>query len=194
MSSICYYSNYCEKSKNLLHQLSKSPSKKEIHFICIDKRSQNKEGKMIIHLENNQNVVLPNSISKVPALLLLNQGHRVVFGNEILEHLKPDEDLYNAKATQNNMEPLSYSLGNDNIGGFGVMSDSFSFWDQNHEEMLAEGNGGTRQMYNYAALDQSHVIETPPDTYSPDKVGNDVTLDSLQSERNKDINQGQKRM
>ena len=46
MNSILYYSNFCEKSKNLLKILSKSTIKDEIHFICIDKRSKNNEGEM----------------------------------------------------------------------------------------------------------------------------------------------------
>ena len=40
MSSILYYSNYCEHSKKLLQNISKSNLQKEIHFICIDKREK----------------------------------------------------------------------------------------------------------------------------------------------------------
>jgi hypothetical protein len=41
-------------------------------------------------------------------------------------------------------------------------------------------------MYNYTPLDQNGTIETPPDTYSPDKIGN-VSLEQLQQQRNQDI-------
>ena len=187
MSTILYYSNYCNNCKSLLQVLSKSNVSKDIHFLCIDNRFQDKNGQMMISLENNQQTILPPQVTKVPALLLLNHGHKVIFGKEIEEHFQPRNDTYNMDATQQNGEPLAFSLGNDNIGGFGVMSDSFSFWDQSHEELSAKGEGGTRQMYNYASVGFGGSIETPPDTWSPDKVSNDVTLEKLQQQRNSDI-------
>ena len=50
------------------------------------------------------------------------------------------------------MEPMAFSLGGG--GGFGdVVSDQYSFLDQNAEEMSAkEGNGGMRQMHNYVDI------------------------------------------
>jgi len=49
---------------------------------------------------------------------------------------------------------------------------------------LAKGNGGMRQMYNYSTIDYSNTgkIETPPDNYAPDKVGQ-VSLEQLQQNR-----------
>ena len=41
--------------------------------------------------------------------------------------------------------------------GHGVESDTYSFWDQSSEEMLAKGNGGMRQMYNYSTIDYSNT-------------------------------------
>ena len=81
---------------------------------------------------------------------------------------------------------MAFSLGNDNIGGFGVASDSFSFWDQGSDELLAKGNGGTRQMYNYATIDHKTTIETPPDEYTPDKVGED-SMKNMEAQRNQDL-------
>ena len=187
MSSILYYSNYCEKCKDLLRMLGKSNTKSDIHFMCIDKRFKNPQnGAMYITLENNQNVILPPQVQKVPALLLLKEGNKVIFGNEINNKLIPREDFVQAKATGFNGEPLAHSLGKDNLGGFGVMSDNYSFWDQESDEMLAQGNGGLRQMYNYATIENSHKIETPPDTWSPDKVGED-SYKKMEDERNKDL-------
>ena len=37
----------------------------------------------------NQEVILPPTITKVPALLLLDRGYEVLFGNQILQHLQP---------------------------------------------------------------------------------------------------------
>ena len=41
-------------------------------------------------------------------------------------------------------------------------------------------------MHNYATLDFVENIETPPETYSPDKVKDDA-MDSIQKERNQDL-------
>ena len=74
----------------------------------------------------------------------------------------------------------------DNIGGFGVASDNFSYWDQGSDELLAKGNGGTRQMYNYATVDYKTTIDTPKDDWSPDKVG-ETAMKDMEAERNKDL-------
>ena len=77
MSSVFYYSNYCESCKKILALVSKSQVKEDIHFISIDKRVV-KDGVTYIILEN-QEVTLPPTISKVPALLLLDRGYEVLF-------------------------------------------------------------------------------------------------------------------
>jgi len=187
MSSVLYYSNYCDKCKNILRILGKSDQKKDMHFICIDKRFRdNENGAIYVILENQQKIVMPPQIQKVPAMLLLREGNKVIFGNEILDLIKPKESYNQAKATEFNGEPSAFSIGNDNIGGFGVASDSFSYWDQGSDELLAQGNGGLRQMYNYASVDNKSNIETPPDTWSPDKVDENA-YKNMEEERNKDI-------
>ena len=40
MSTILYYSKYCNNSKSIIEQLSKSSIKDDIHFVCIDKRKK----------------------------------------------------------------------------------------------------------------------------------------------------------
>jgi len=187
MSSILYYSNYCEKCKAILKQLSSSKVKDEVHFVCIDKRARDERtGATYIILENNQKVVLPPNINKVPALLLLKEGNNILFGNEIMNKLQPQTDLYNAKASGYNGEPNAFSMGNDTMGGFGVSSDNYSFWNQDSDELLAKGNGGTRQMYNYATVNQTSNIETPADTWEPDKV-NENSYKEMEEQRNNDL-------
>ncbi len=192
MSSILYYSNYCDNCKNIIRNLGKSEIKNDIHFICIDKRFRNEQnGGTYVILENQQKILLPPQIQKVPALLLLREGNKVIFGNEILDKLKPRNDMINAKASGFNGEPLAFSLGHDNTGMFGVASDNYSYWDQGSDEMLAKGNGGARQMYNYASLDYNSKIETPPDTWQPDKI-DDKSYKVMEEERNKDLRMQQK--
>ncbi len=172
MSSILYYSNFCPNSKELIKDLSKSSVKDDIHFINIDQRKTNPDGTTHVILQNGQEILLPPTVNKVPALLLLNRGNKVIFGNEIQEHLRPSQIQLEASATQNNGEPLAFALGGDSYGnsGFGVASDSYSFLDQDPEDLSAKGNGGMRQTWHYATLNNEDAIETPPDTYTPDKV------------------------
>ena len=150
MSCILYYSKYCEVSKKYLQLLSKYNSQ-DIHFICIDKRIKESNNKTYIILENGQKIILPENITRVPALLLLNKGYEVLYGEQILEYLKPKQQQELRKATENNMEPMAFSLGSG--GGFSdIVSDHYSFLDQNPDDLKADGNGGMRQMHNYMDL------------------------------------------
>ena len=149
MSSILYYSKYCEVSKKYLQMLSKTNVQNDVHFICIDKRIKDSNNKTYIVLENGQKIILPENVSRVPALLLLNQGYTVLYGDQILQHLKPRQEVEVRQATQNNMEPMAFSFG----GGFNnIVSDQYSFLDQAPEDLEAKGNGGMRQMHNYVDL------------------------------------------
>ena len=184
MSSILYYSNYCNNCKQLLQQISQSEIQKDMHFVCIDNRVAKENGTQYVVLENGQEILLPHTISKVPALLLLNKGHHVLFGEEITNHILPKQESINMQATNNQGEPQAFSLmsGSD----FGVASDQFSFLDQNADSLAAKGDGGMRQQHHYASIHYNDDIDTPPDTYAPDKIGN-VSVEKLQQTRNQEI-------
>ena len=186
MSSILYYSNFCEKSKKILQTLAKSNIKEELHFLCIDKRVKGTTGSWYIILQNGEKIIMPPQVNRVPALLLMKQCHQVLYGDQILGHLQPRETAINMAATNNNGEPSPFSLNNDCVGGYGVASDSFSFWDQTSDDLSANGNGGMRQLYNYATVDSNMRIEAPKEDYAPDKIGS-VSLENLQQQRNTEI-------
>ena len=190
MSSILYYSNFCPNSKELLKQLSKSTIKDDIHFINIDHRVTKPDGTVNIILQNGQELLLPPTVNKVPALLLLNHGNKVIFEKEISDYLHPKQVELEKNATQNNGEPLAFSLGSEGNVGYGVASDSYSFLDQDSEDLSAKGNGGMRQTWHYSTLnnESNMTIETPPDTYSPDKINND-SFKQYSSNRDNDIKQ-----
>jgi hypothetical protein len=152
MSSILYYSKYCEVSKKYLQTLSKSNIQKDIHFICIDKRVKDSNNKTYIVLDNGQKIILPENVTRVPALLLLNQGYTVLYGEQILQHLKPRQEVEVRQATRNNMEPMAFSFGGGGGGFSNIVSDQYSFLDQAPEDLEAKGNGGLRQMHNYVDL------------------------------------------
>lgn len=183
MSSILYYSNYCDKCKLLIQSLSKSKKKEDIHYICVDKRFRAPNNTTLILLENGQKIVMPPQITRVPALLLLNNDHKVLFGEEIRQFLQPQQEAYNQVATNNQGEPQPFVIGG---GSYGVSSDVYSYWDQSSDDLSAKGDGGTRQMYNYSTINHTAKIETPPEDYTPDKIG-EVSLEQLEARRNKDV-------
>lgn len=180
MGKILYYSNYCNNCKNLLSVISRTDLIKSIHFICIDRRNI-KNGKTYVILESNQEVVLPDTVKSVPALLLLNDNYKIYYGEDIIEYLKPIEKNSRDIATNHQGEPECFAINGANFSG--VVSDCYSFLDQDASELSAKGNGGMRQLYNYATLDHIDKIETPPEDYTPDKIG-DVNIKNLENERN----------
>ena len=138
MGKIIYYSNYCDNCKSLLGILSKTDLIKDIHFICIDRRNI-KNNKTYVILESNQEVVLPENIISVPALLLLNDNFKTYFGEDILNYLKPIEKEKTNIATNNQDEPNAFSIGSNFSG---VTSDNYSYLDQSPDDLMAKGEGG----------------------------------------------------
>ena len=84
------------------------------------------------------------------------------------------------KATNFNGEPSAFKF---DLLSSGVVSDNFSYLDQNSDELSAKGSGGLRQLYSYATIDYTDKIETPPDDYIPDKIG-EINVKNLEQERN----------
>jgi hypothetical protein len=195
MSSILYYSNFCEPSKKLLQNISKTQNSKDIHFICIDKRVKDSNGKIYIILQNGQKIVMPENVTRVPALLLLNQNYRVIYGDEIYQHIRPQQQEQVKQATKNNMEPVTFQDGFGAFGGFGssgIVSDSYSFLDQSDTELGVKGNGGIRQMHNYVSLNDSMnlTMHLPKDDvdYKTDKLKEgEMSVEALQRRREQEL-------
>ena len=198
MSSILYYSQYCESSNKILSTLSKFNIADNVHFICIDKRVQ-KNGKIYVILQNGQEMLLPENITKVPALMILNQQYRIIYGNEIINFFQGSMQTQVNQATKNNTVPASVPsnegfLGGFSFGGFGgsgsgIVSDNYSFLDQDDTELKTTGNGGLRQMHNYALLDESNVrFNTPNDESTSNKIKDgQYTLDQLKQAREQEL-------
>jgi hypothetical protein len=193
MSSILYYSNFCEPSKKLLQTVTKTGVAKDIHFICIDKRVKDNNGKIFIVLQNGQKIIMPENVTRVPALLLLNQNYKVIYGDEIYQHFRPAQDVQIKKATKNNMEPASFIDGFSFNGfGCGIVSDCYSFLDQNDTELSVKGDGGLRQMHNYVSLNDSNNLSMhlPQDDhdYKSDKLKEgEMSIEALQRKREQEL-------
>lgn len=180
MSNIFYYSKRCDKCSKFLKIFSSSGIEHTIHFICIDKIIQ-EEGKQFVILENNQKVILPKTVTHVPALMLLNNGYKVLFGNEILSYLKPIKEKEIIQATYNNMEPSGYSFYSSSGN---VVSDSYSFIQE--EPIQARDNTGMKQLYNYSTIQDNGLFTTP--SVQPTIQGNidNATLNSKEERANQE--------
>ena len=182
---ILYYSNYCSSCRTILPTISQSEAKKDIHFLCIDDRVTKPDNSTYIILSNQKEIILPPVIKGVPSLMLLNRGSQVLYGKDIIEFLQPSKNSNIVDKRQLiNSEPEAFCL--EEINNWGVSSDNFSFLDQSTESLSAKGNGGLRQLRNNALLEHTDQIETPPDNYTPNKVG-DVSIEKMQLERDKAV-------
>ena len=187
MSAVLYYSKFCQNCKQLITNISRTKTKDDIHFVCIDNREKHKDGTVHIILENGQRLLLPPNIKRVPAVLLLHHGNRVINGiNEIMHFLKPGEVEINNRATNFNGEPQAFSFCE--MGS--SLSDNYSYLDMSADELSAKGNGGLRMMHSYCTINQNQTIATPPEDYEPDKVGA-VDLGKLQMQRENDVRQNE---
>ena len=190
MSYVLYYSKYCENCKKILYKVGKDKIKEDIHFLCIDKRKVIKD-KIYIVLSDGKELLMPEEIKEVPALLLLNRGNRIIYGNEILEIFNPILEKNNV-SENNGGEPLAFS--NYEMGT--AISDNYSYLDQNTDELSTKGEGGLRQMHSFATYNLKDEIETPPETFISEKIksGNvSKLLTKLQEERNVENNKNHKK-
>jgi hypothetical protein len=184
---ILYYSNYCPNSKKVLQFISKNGLIEKVNCICIDKRITNPNtGQMQIELENGKKVLMPPNIQYVPALLIVAKKYSAIFGGEIISYFEPYVKSKADEATSFNGEPVGITLGQPS--GSNISSEQFTFYNMTPDELSAKGKGGQRQMYNYVSAEHSNYsIQTPIDTYRPDKVGEGVSIESLEKKRNQDV-------
>lgn len=195
MSALIYYSNHCTNSKKLILMMSKHMERRllsSIHFINIDRRTTI-GGHMYAILENGQQFHIPQSIQCVPAMVLINQGNHILFGNQIYQYLGLDLRM-NVPQTRQHVEmyddPEPFSFEGLSSSSVAITSDKYSFVDIPAREMLAEGSGGMSQLHGYATLDDytngNMRIYTPEDDGKPLKTGN-ISVGDLQQQRENDV-------
>jgi hypothetical protein len=164
---VLYYSNNCKYCQKLLAHLAKLGLLEKYNFVCIDRRSVDPNTKQItITLDRGLKTTLPPNVSRVPTLLLINQKYTAVVGDDIYNYvdskISPDP---NNPATENGGEPIGYILA-PSSGGVNIVSETYTMYNAPPEELSAKGNGGTRQMYNYASAKNEFndiAISTPFD-------------------------------
>ena len=187
---VLYYSNYCKHSEKVIKFLSKGGLTNDINAFCIDKRTRDpKTNQTVILLEDGKKTLLPPNLQSVPALLLINDNYKLILGDDIIKHFEPMMKEKLASADFGSGEPIGFAM-QDFSGSTksNIVSEQFTYYNLTPEELSAKGVGGRRQMYNYVTAKQDQMfIETPPDEYRPNKLDENVTVDSLQQQRNMDV-------
>jgi hypothetical protein len=184
-----YYSNFCKHSQRVLQFLVKGNLVEKINFLCIDNRERNPmNNQLYIVLENGKKVSMPPNIQSVPSLLLVRQGYRVILGDDIIQHYQIDANRETKKRISNQiLEPIGTGMMLSN-GGMNIISEPYTSFDLTPDELSAKGNSARRNLHNYVSVNDDIIsIQTPPDTYHPDKVDKSITLDNLQQKRMDEI-------
>jgi len=186
---ILYYSNYCKHSNKILQFVAKGNLTNDINCVCIDKRTKDpKTNQVYIVLENGKQLMLPPNIHSVPALLLVSQNFRVILGEEIIKHFEPKirKKFQNMNESLGG-EPAGYMFSQSSNNA-NIISEQYTYYNMSPEELSAKGSGGNRQMYNYVPADINiNPINTPTDSYRPDKISGDMTIDKLEQQRNNEL-------
>jgi hypothetical protein len=153
----------------------------EIHYICIDRRIV-ENGQTIIILNNEHRIVMPSNISQVPALLVI-QGYNILYGDDILNFLKPAILEKVQIATEGNMEPVAFSLDAYGGGGGSVQSDNFCFIEPS-DEMADNQMHNTRGTPMFTQYEQDAQTEAPSSARIKE---NEITTDMLIQQRQNDL-------
>jgi len=183
---ILYYSNYCKHSKKILQFFVNNNLTDQLNFICVDKRKQDPNtGQIYIILENGTNILLPPNVHSVPSLLLVKQNYSVILGDDIMSKFQEQIKTMNNDATLGNGEPVGVALESVRIGT--IVSEQYTPYGATPEELSTKSKSN-RPIYNYVSANtEVSTINTPPDTYRPDKVSESITIDTLQQIRNEEV-------
>lgn len=176
MKYVLFYSNHCEHSRKILRALSQTAVSKEISFVCIDSRVT-KDGTTYAVLETGKHVPLPNVLTEVPSLLMLEKGNALVVGDKITGFISRDDG--NAQTIS---DPTAFSF-NEMAG----LSDGYAYLDVDAEEMLAKGNGGNRIMHSFMGLGDAGSITTPVQTDDRAPTLRNVNMDDIMSQRASEV-------
>ena len=179
---VLYYSNACPNCKKVLEFISRNALIEQLNCICVDKRSRDPNtGQIYIYLPNGKCVLMPPNVHAVPALLIRKENFRTIYAKEIIDYLNPMVSAKISQMTKMNGEPSPMQLGG---GGSNVVSEKYTYYSG-----LSEGRGPANP--NYAsATGPIMPINTPEETYKPNKVGGDLTIDILKQKRDGDIPNG----
>jgi hypothetical protein len=165
-----YYSNFCKHCEKIKHYIVKANLLQQVNSICIDRRTVDPNtGQIVVTLDNGKRIPLPPNIHVVPSLLVRSNYH-VITGDEIIAHFEP-------KAAEKEMEATAPFGGEP--AAFDIMGatkgDQFTFY--------ADGRGENRVKYVDAEHSNLEPIRAIPDSYRPNKISTDVTVEDIDKQR-----------
>jgi hypothetical protein len=157
-----YYSNFCPHSKDVLEFIRKNGLIDKLDFFCVDNRVQNPQTGIIyiISEDKKTRTPLPPNIQEVPALLLVREQYRAILGKEITNYYAPQ--IKNVFSEINTPQPISLTDSTQTFSNYGDVDDQ---------------NNTNKKQY----------IETPPEDFINNKIGNNVTVDLIEKQRNEDL-------
>jgi hypothetical protein len=159
--------------------------------VSIDRRTRDPvSGQYNIELENGKRAILPPNVHSVPALLIVKENYRAIFGGEIVTYLTPKKQ--SSSMVEYNGEPMGFVIGTT-AANSNIVSEQYTPYDMSPDDLSAKSSSHSRQLYNYvsASHDMSYKIPTPPDNYKPNKLDESATIENLQKIRNTDVPQNQ---
>ena len=193
---VIYYSTKCTFSQRVIQHIVKTGLIDKISCICIDKRQRDhNNNNIIISLENGKKIVLPPNIQSVPALLRVNKNYTVLLGDtQIIEYLNVQygKQQLSSPILEMNGEPSAYIFSSSGGGSFNnnISSEKYTNYNLTPEDLNAKGTSSARDLYNYVpATHEIRLIQAPPETYKPDKIPSNLTLEVIEQKRATDIPQ-----
>jgi len=169
-----YYSNFCPHSKEVLEFVRRNDLLNKLSFYCVDNRYQDKHTGIIyiISEDNKRRDPLPPNIQDVPALLLIRENYKAILGKEIMNYYAPQiknvfSEIHTPQPSPVTNDTQSFSLYGD-IGG---------------------STNTINSINNNNNIDTIGYIETPPENFSSNKIGENITIDSIEKQRNADLEQ-----
>lgn len=184
---ILYYSNYCKHCQKIKQFFVKSNLTDKLNFICIDKRTKDTNtGQWIIVLENGHQMKLPPNIHSVPSLLISSNYH-VVCGDDIIEYFQPSAKKTGSVSGGVSLSGSAVGVGGFAVGGgFAVEPSGFDFGSNNiSDQYTYYADGSAQSKTGFVNANHSvQPIKAEAETYRPNKLPPELTVDALHGVRN----------
>ena len=157
-----YYSNFCPHSKDVLDFIKRNSLIDKLEFFCVDNRVQDRQTGIVYIISENKKTrnMLPPNIQEVPALLLVREQYRAILGKEITNYYAPQ--IKNVFSEINTPQPTPLTDSTQAFSSYGDVDTG-------------------------AVSNQLGYIETPPEDFINNKIGNNYTVDSIEKQRNADL-------
>ena len=192
---ILYYSNLCVHSQKVIEFVVKHQLSNQLSCICVDKRKRDvNNNQTVVVLENGQQVTLPPNLQSIPAILCVKKNYTLVMGKDpVLAYLQEKFGTQYANAAFNHpgqrlqeREPVGITLTGITLNS-NIFSEAFTSYDLSPDDLSTKSTSQNRPLHHYTSVNQDFKINTPEDSYRPDKVSSNVTIDVLQQQRNHEI-------